>query len=89
MAKTAAQRQAAYRARRAQAGSDGNGERRLSVWVSTEAALALGRLAGRYGITKREMLERLVLAEDKRILDEISLDSAEWTAYFCAGSVTA
>ena len=33
MAKTAAQRQAAYRARSHHAGHDGNGERRLSVWV--------------------------------------------------------
>ena len=39
MAKTAAQRQAAYRTRRPHAGNDGNGERRLSVWIDTGASL--------------------------------------------------
>jgi hypothetical protein len=47
MAQTTAERQAAYRARRATAGDDGNGDRRLSTWVTTEADLALARLANR------------------------------------------
>ncbi|WP_236002484.1 hypothetical protein [Paraburkholderia elongata] len=55
MAQTTAERQAAYRARRATAGNDGNGERRLSMWVTTEADLALARLACRYSVTKREI----------------------------------
>ena len=45
MTQTTAQRQAAYRARRDTAGKDGNGDRRLDMWVSTEAYLALTRLA--------------------------------------------
>ena len=45
MAKTAAERQAAYRKNRATAGD--NGERRINVWVSTATALALQRLARR------------------------------------------
>jgi hypothetical protein len=40
--------------------------------------LALERLSNRYGVTKREMLERLIVAEDKRILSGIELDSPEW-----------
>jgi hypothetical protein len=40
MAKTAAERQAAYRARRPHAGNGGNGERRLNVWIDTRASLA-------------------------------------------------
>ena len=32
-----------------------------------QAHFALGRLAKRYGVTKREMIERLVIAEDDRI----------------------
>ncbi|MER2543409.1 MAG: hypothetical protein ABTS16_08150, partial [Candidatus Accumulibacter phosphatis] len=60
MAKTAAQRQAAYRARRPHAGEDGNGERRLNLWVSTHTDLAIERLARRYCVTKREIVERLV-----------------------------
>jgi len=43
MAQTTAQRQAAYWARRATAGEDANGERRLDMWVSSEADLALAR----------------------------------------------
>ena len=82
MAKTAAQRQSAYRARRAHAGPDGNGERHLSVWIDTSTWLALARLARRYAVTKRSMIERLVLAEEERILAAIEFDSPQWCAYF-------
>jgi hypothetical protein len=47
MAKTTAERQAAYRERQDRGGVDGNGQRRVSMWLSTEAALALGRLSSR------------------------------------------
>ena len=88
MAKTAAQRQATYRERRPFEGEDGNGERRLQGWIATHAALALGRLARRYGVTKQAMMERLINAEDERVLTEISLDSAEWVTYFGEKVVT-
>lgn len=81
MAQTTAERQAAYRARRATAGNDGNGERRLSMWVSTEADLALARLAQRYAVTKREMLERLVVSADAKILRTLEPDTEKWDAY--------
>lgn len=87
MPKTAVERQAEYRARRATA-ADGNGERRLNTWVSTAAHLALVRVANRYGVTKRQMLELLVLAEDERILAGIEMDTPEWDAYFGIGPVT-
>lgn len=83
MAKTAAERQKEYRAKRAFAGEDGNGERRINTWVSTEASLALARLANRYSVTQRDMLERLILAEDKMVLATLGdCDSPEWNAYF-------
>ncbi|KWC41184.1 hypothetical protein WL48_09670 [Burkholderia ubonensis] len=82
MAQTSAQRQAAYRARRATAGNDGNGDRRLSMWVTTEAELALGRLARRYSVTKREMLERLIVRADTAILRRLDPGSPEWDVYF-------
>ena len=88
MAKTAAQRQAAYRARRPGAGEDGNGERRLNVWISTGAALALVRLARRYGVTQQDVIERLVTAEDDRILSAIDFDSPEFKRYFGEEAVT-
>ncbi len=80
MAKTAAERQAAYRKRRPMV--DGDGQRRINTWVSTTAHLALARLARRENVTQREILERLICAEDDRILAGIALDSPEWTAYF-------
>lgn len=80
MAKTVAQRQAAYRKSRPEAGE--NGERRINAWVSTAAFLALGRLARRYGVTQRAMIERLVLNSDEQIVDGLDPDSAEWETYF-------
>ncbi|MEF8733235.1 MAG: hypothetical protein V5B40_15415 [Candidatus Accumulibacter meliphilus] len=63
MATTSAERQRAYRARRPCAGE--NGERRLQNWVSTAAALALGRLARHARITRRAFLEKLLLDADQ------------------------
>ena len=80
MAKTNAERQAAYRKQRAFAGPGGNGERRLNTFVSTGTALALARLAKRYGVTKREMLERLINEADQLIEDTLQTDE-EWEIY--------
>lgn len=82
MPKTTAERQAAYRARQSSANADGDGKRRVSVWLSTACALALGRLARRYGVTQQALLERMLLAEDERILATIASDSEEWSEYF-------
>jgi hypothetical protein len=78
MAKTAAERQAAYRARR----DDGEGERRLNAWISVGAMLALKRLARRDGITEKEMIQRLILAADDAVLKTLELDTAGWDGYF-------
>jgi hypothetical protein len=80
MAKTAAQRQQAYRNSRSMAGE--NGERRINTWVSTASALALARLSSRYGVTNRQMLERLIKDADEQIQATFELDSAEWDEYF-------
>ncbi len=82
MAKTAAERQAAYRASRYNAGLNGEGEQRLNTWVSIGAHLALERLAARYGVTLRGMLERLILAEDEKLLASLDMDTPDWDAYF-------
>ena len=89
MTKTAAQRQADYRARRALEGKDGNGERQLNTWLDTGAHLALSRLAKRYCVTKREMIERLLIEEDHRVLKTIEMPSPEWDEYFKGPAVTA
>lgn len=88
MAKTPAERQKEYRANRQFAGEDGNGERRINAWVSTRAALALDRLAKRYGVTKREMLERLIISEEEKLLKTIKLDSPDGEAYLAGRSIT-
>jgi hypothetical protein len=82
MVKTAAERQARYRASRAFSGKDGEGQRRVNVWLSTGSTLALKRIAHRYGVTQQALIEKLLLAEDERILEELSVDSAEWNKYF-------
>ena len=82
MAKTAAQRQAAYRARRHHAGTDNNGQRRLSIWLDTSVSIALARLACRYAVTKQDVLTKLIKAEDERILNSIDFESQEWQDYF-------
>jgi hypothetical protein len=82
MAKTTAERQAAYRERQDSGGVDGNGQRRVSMWLSTEAALALRRLSSLYGVTQRELVENMLLAEDERILATMKIDTTEWDSYF-------
>jgi len=80
MAKSAAERQAIYRKNRAYAGD--NGERRINTWVTTGISLALGRLARRYGVTNREMLEKLVGEADQAVVSSLDPDLPEWSTYF-------
>lgn len=82
MAKTPAERQRDLRARRQFRGTDGNGKREIKVWVNTRAALALERLANRYCVTQRELIERLVVAEEDKLLQGINSDSPECEKYF-------
>lgn len=79
MAKTAAERQREYLANRQLAGE--NGERRVTAYVSTRAALALERLSRSYGVTKRELLEKLLVAEEDKVLQGLDLDSNEGRKY--------
>jgi hypothetical protein len=70
MAMTPAERQAAYRQRRATAGE--NGERRLSAWIKTGALLDLRRLAYWQETTIGRVIERLVAAEVERLVATLS-----------------
>lgn len=72
---TPAQRQAAWRARRQTAGE--NGERRISTWVSTSAALALARLAQREGVTQRDILEKLLEQAQNRVIGQLDGDALD------------
>ena len=77
MAKTSAQRQAAYRSRR----HDGEGTRRLCAWISVRAYFALRRLARHHGISQREMIERLAIQADDQIWKTLDYDKPEWNQY--------
>ena len=77
MAKSAAERQAAYRSRR----DDGEGERRIDTRVSVSTHLALDRLAQRYRVTRRQMIERLVAEADDAILKTLQIETPEWDEY--------
>lgn len=79
MAKTAAQRQAAYRNKRPEAGD--NGDRRLSSWASTAAFLALRRIAKHHGTTRRAMLEQLIIEADNQIEQSLRSNDDEWNRY--------
>ncbi|MEY2343276.1 hypothetical protein AB4090_14390 [Acidithiobacillus sp. IBUN Pt1247-S3] len=61
---TNAERQASYRKQRTFANS-GDGEARLNTWISNQARFALERLSSHYGVTKKEMLERLLIEADE------------------------
>ena len=79
MAKTPAERQAAYRKRREKVGE--NGERRINTWVKLNTLFALGRLARHNNITRREMLERLIESADENALSKFKRGSPAWRAY--------
>ena len=79
MAKTNAERQAAYRARHLHS-DDAQGER-LNTIVSLHAKRKLERLAACYGVTQRALLEQLLKdAEDEvmRVIDREHLDHADY-----------
>jgi dephospho-CoA kinase len=71
MATTAAERQRKYRENRKLCG---NGYRQINVWISTEAALALKRMAKRDGVTQREMLERMLVETQDRLIRDMTDD---------------
>ena len=79
MATTSAERQAKYRKACRDRGE--NGERRINMWVSTGALLALRRLAKRNGVSRRQMLERLIVEVDEQILNRLDMSLEEWNEY--------
>jgi hypothetical protein len=72
-----AERQRLYRANRPTAGE--NGERRINTFVSTGAKLALTRLAARYAVTEREMLQRLIVDAEAELTGPMT--DSEFEAY--------
>ena len=77
MAQSNAERQAAYRARHLK-DENGKGER-ISLLVDTHAKRALERLATRYAVTQRAMLERLIVEAEKALTADMT--AAQYAAY--------
>lgn len=74
-AKTAAERQKAYRERRAGEA----GEQRINTWVAAAALRYLNALAQRHGLTQKIMLERLILATGPLAAETVEEKPAEYS----------
>ncbi len=77
MAKTSAQRQAEYKARRI----DNLDEKKLGIWLPIGSCFALKRLARRAGITKKDLLTRMLNDADLAVIKQLDIDTDEWNEY--------
>lgn len=80
MAKSNAERQAAYRARHLQ-DECGKGER-LNLVIDLQAKRALERLASCYCLTQRKMLERILIEAERVALDQAAIAGNKETSYY-------
>ncbi|MEW6038591.1 MAG: hypothetical protein AB1648_10135 [Pseudomonadota bacterium] len=78
MAKTPAQRQAAYRSRR----HNGEGIQRLNTWISTPAFCALQRLVRHHGLSQRALIEQILFRIDDEAIRTLEMGTPEWDRYF-------
>lgn len=81
MAKSNAERQAAYRTRHLK-DEDGKGER-LNLVIDLHAKRALERLAACYGVTQKAMLERILVEAERAAL--ASMPVSEHAEYYDGG----
>ena len=79
MALTNAERQARYRAARKIGSTE---DQRLNLYISKDACGKLGDLAKGYGVTKREILDRLITEEYQQVVGSLVVDSPVWDAFF-------
>ncbi len=73
---TNAQRQTNYRKRTYQAGLY-----KINSVIDSTAHFALARLAKRYAVTQRKIIEDLIAKADERIRKRLALDSPAWDDY--------
>lgn len=71
-----AKRQAEYRKRHIKEGSD----QRLNVILDLQAKLALERMAKHYGVSNKELLERVLLETQSQLMAD--MDGEQQTRYF-------
>ncbi len=77
-AQSNAERQAAYRQRHLY-DVDGQGER-INMVVSVQAKAQLERLARHYGVTQREVIERVLADAERKVVD--GLNGGDERAYY-------
>jgi hypothetical protein len=73
MVKSVKERQQEYRERQRHSDVD----RRLNMWINSQAYSVLERLTNHFGITKREVIEQLVIILDSDVSEISKLDSSE------------
>ncbi len=77
---TNAERQKQYRDNMLKRGD--NGDSRINTFITSSAGFALGRLSRHYGLTKRQVLELLIINADNSLKKNWDIDSPEWKKYF-------
>jgi hypothetical protein len=77
MAKNTKERQQEYRDRQRLNSVD----RRLNLWINSQAYCALERLSDHFRITKREVIEQLIVILDSDVTKIRKLDPSEWDEY--------
>jgi hypothetical protein len=78
MAKNTKERQQEYRDRQRLSSVD----RRLNLWINSQAYCALERLSDHFRITKRKVIEQLIVILDSDVTGIKKLDPSEWDEYF-------
>jgi hypothetical protein len=78
MAKSSKERQQNYRDRQRL----DNVDRRLNLWISYQAYCGLERLIDHFKITKREVIEQLIIILDSDVTEIRKLDPTKWDEYF-------
>lgn len=81
MSKTNAERQTDYR-RKSVDLNDKDGERRINTFVRSQAYYALRRPAAHRGVSKKEIIETLLIEADELATKEMDIDSTEFDEYF-------
>lgn len=80
--KNNAKRQAEYRKRHIKEGSD----QRLNVILGLDTKRALERMAKHYGVTNKNVLERLLLEAQSRLIED--MEDEQQTRYYGAKTLT-
>ncbi|EOF5131494.1 hypothetical protein ACK1QA_000619 [Salmonella enterica] len=80
MAKSNSERQREYRNNRFNRGE--SGDSRINTFITFDAYYNLKRLSNYYNLSQRQVLELLINTANRKLIDNIEIDSPEWKKYF-------